>query len=84
MPEHEQAKRRFRFSIRSLLAAMFVIGLTLAFWRFNPTLFWITLTGGIAANVLGAVVALFVTHVLRFPTDGSLRCESEATEPSDG
>ena len=76
--------RRFQFSLASLLATMVIVGLALAFWRLSPTVFWISLVGTIAANVVGALVALFITHVLGLPNDGSLRCESEKTKVSDG
>lgn len=34
----------------------------------------------IAANILGAIAAIFLTHGLGFPTDGSYRHENRSTE----
>ena len=78
-----RTKRRFRFSIASLLATVAIASLALAFWRVNPTVFWISLAATIVANVLGAVVALLLTYVLGLPNDGSLHWGSENTEVSD-
>jgi hypothetical protein len=70
-------KRRFRFSIASLLVTMAVVSLALAFWRVNPTVFWVSLIATFAANVLGAGVAWCITNVFRLPNDGALRQGSD-------
>ncbi len=76
-------KRRFQFSITSILVSMVVVSLALVFWRLAPELFWVSLAGVVVANLLGIAVGLFITRMLRFPNDGSLHSAAETTEVSD-
>ena len=73
-----------RFRVTSILVAMALVAVGLWVWRANPELLWLVLLGTVAANLLGAVMGLFVTHVLGFPNDGSVRLPPEPTrEPSE-
>jgi membrane protein YdbS with pleckstrin-like domain len=67
----------YQYNLASLLCLITVICAVLAL-VVKPNPFVQMVAGAvIGANVLGAVAALFVTHAMGFPRDGSLRNKEE-------
>lgn len=61
-------KPKFRFTLFSLFAVMTLVALALS-W-FQSEYFWYVVTVVVIANLAGLLVALFLTKVLKMPTDG--------------
>ncbi len=65
---------KFKFGIRTLFVTTFAVGCAMAAVVAYEAYWFIALTGFIlTANLLGAVVAIAVTKLFQFPTDGGYR-----------
>jgi len=65
--------RRIQFSIKTLLVITLLISICLALMAFNQNFALYVVLSIAVANALGIGVALLITHVLHFPTDGGYR-----------
>ena len=65
--------RRIQFSIKTLLIITLLVSICLALMAFNQTFALYVVLSIAVANAIGIGVALLITHVLRFPTDGGFR-----------
>ena len=65
--------RKIQFDIRSILIVIFVASVVLAIFSQSDSIVASVLVTVLLANFAGAVTALIVTFVMRFPRDGSLR-----------
>ena len=62
-----------QFSIRTLLIVTLVVGVAVAI-LVSGNRYLIQISGWVlAANLVGAIVALIVTYAMKIPRDGSLR-----------
>ena len=72
MKKHREIPRRYQFGTKALFALVFLVALLLVTWQNYPTFFLLTLGGIVLRNLLGLIVGLLVTYLLRLPNDGSL------------
>ena len=66
-----------QISLRAMILIMLIGGLVMALITTYHEFVQSVAVSVVAANVLGAIVALFVTHVLRMPRDGDYRHRDE-------
>ena len=71
----EETERRWQFNLKTLWLLTTFAAILAAILRLHPTTFLFAFGAIAVANLLGISIGLFVTHVLGFPTDGSLRGE---------
>lgn len=83
-PDNHPHRRGWQFSISTLLIAVSCVAILLGAFRVFPAITKLALYGGIVGNILGLVLALFVTYVLRIPNDGSLYGRDKGNEETEG
>jgi len=64
---------RFQFGIKAILIFTFVAAIVMAVFSQTGSIFSQILLTVLLANFAGAIVALIVTFVFRFPRDGGFR-----------
>ena len=77
-------KQKFQFDIRSVLIVIFVVSVVLAIFSQSNSIVAGILAAVLLANFAGAVTALVVTFVLRFPRDGGFRDPEIECQTGDG
>ena len=75
-------QNRFQFSLRTVLLVFASFCLLFALVYTNPNV-RVLILSVICANLLGLVIALFVTHVLKMPNDGSYPNQEAPNDDSD-
>lgn len=80
----QEVTHGFQFGLSSLFVATACVALCVGFACGLPEVIVLCLAGIGAANLLGLIVGIFVTYVLRFPNDGSLSWdEKDETRSQD-
>ena len=74
--EVDPGNERPQFSLRSLFLVMTIVGAVVGALIAPQSIQWIFWSVA-AVNILGVIAGLIVTHVLRFPNDGSLSWDDQ-------